>query len=173
MVRHSIVLGAVLAFLCSVPAGAGAQALYPPACGHPEPDQEILDVIQELFDAMAAGDADRAAATLLPEGQLVSVRPGDDGESVVAVTPHRDFLVQLAEAAERWIERIWDPEIMVHGPIAVVWTPYDFYRGGVFSHCGMDAFTLVRTRDGWRIAGGTYTVEPTGCPPSPLGPPST
>jgi hypothetical protein len=35
----------------------------------------------------------------------------------------------------------------------------------------VDAFDLVKTPEGWKIAGGVYTVERTGCPPSPLGPP--
>jgi hypothetical protein len=35
----------------------------------------------------------------------------------------------------------------------------------------MDAFTLVRVDGGWQIASATYTVEPEGCPASPLGDP--
>jgi hypothetical protein len=136
-----------------------------------EQDEEILRAIDELFAAMAVADTERAARVLLPEGQWVSVRSGDDGAGVVAVTPHRGVLAQLGEARERWLERYWDPQVMTHGPVAVVWTPYDFHRDGQFSHCGMDAFTLVRTAEGWRIAGATYTVELTGCPESPLGPP--
>ena len=50
--------------------------------------------------------------------------------------------------------------------------PYDFHRDGEFSHCGVDAFTLVRTESGWKISGGVYTVETEGCAPSPLGPPA-
>jgi hypothetical protein len=65
---------------------------------------------------------------------------------------------------------MWDPDVRIHGAIAVVWTRYDFWVDGKFSHCGVDAFDLVKTAEGWRIAGGVYTVERTGCPPSPLGP---
>lgn len=167
MPRQPIVLVIVLLTgLCVTSASAAAQA---PA--ERDSARQVVAVIQELFDAMAAGDAERAAAVLLPEGQWVSVRPGDGGVDVVAVTPHRDFLVQLAGTTERWLERLWDPEVRVHGPIAVVWTPYDFYRDGVFSHCGMDAFTLVRVGGVWKIASATYTVEPDGCPASPLGDP--
>jgi hypothetical protein len=133
-------------------------------------EAEVLAVVQELFDAMATGDAARAAAVLLPDGQWVAVGDGD-GVGVPGVTPLRDFLERMDAAGERWLERMWDPEVLIHDPIAVVWTPYDFYRNGVFSHCGVDAITMVRTADGWRIAGGTYTVETTGCPSSPLGPP--
>ena len=31
------------------------------------------------------------------------------------------------------------------------------------------AFDLIKTEEGWKIAGGTYTVE-SKCEPSPLGP---
>jgi len=50
-----------------------------------------------------------------------------------------------------------------------VWAPYDFWRDGKFSHCGVDAFDLIKTDEGWKIAGGGYTLE-SKCEPSPLGP---
>jgi len=48
---------------------------------------------------------------------------------------------------------------MVHEGIAVVWTPYEFHVNGEFSHCGVDAFSLVRIDGQWKIAGIVYTVE--------------
>jgi hypothetical protein len=69
------------------------------------------------------------------------------------------------------LERMWDPEVRIQGAIAAVWTRYDFHRDGKFSHCGTDAFNLVKTAEGWKIASAMWTVERTGCVPSPLGPP--
>jgi hypothetical protein len=134
-------------------------------------EARVLDVVQELFHAMEARDAARAARVLLPGGQLISVRPDEEDRQVVAVTPFETFLEQVGAGDEPWLERMWDARVDIHGPIALVWTSYDFYRDSRFSHCGMEAFTLVQVDGGWRIATGTYTVEPTGCPPSPLGPP--
>jgi hypothetical protein len=161
MTRAALVLVGALAIIPARPHVAHAQTT----------DEEVLRPVQELFDAMAARDPARAAAVILPDGQWVSVRPGAEGTRVVTVMPHQEFLTSLAAATEPWLERMWNPKVMVHGDIAVVWTAYDFHRGGRFSHCGMEAFNLVRTGAGWRIAGATYTVEPTGCEPSPLGPP--
>ncbi len=45
---------------------------------------------------------------------------------------------------------------MLHGRIAVVWTPYDFHNDGELSHCGIDALSLLMTDEGWKIAGVTY-----------------
>jgi len=65
---------------------------------------------------------------------------------------------------------MWEPTVLVHGPLAVVWAAYDFHRNKTFSHCGVDAFTLLRSPTGWKIATVSYTTEATGCKPSPLGP---
>lgn len=62
------------------------------------------------------------------------------------------------------------PHIPAAGPLATLWAPYDFHRNGRFLHCGIDAVTFIRTRAGWKIAAFLYTVEQTGCAPSPLGP---
>lgn len=166
MTRTAAVFLIAALFGLAVPGHARAQSE-----SQSQEEARVLDVVQELFYAMEARDAARAAEVLLPGGQWVSVRPDEDGAQVVAVTPFEAFLQQLRAGDEPWLERMWDARVKIHGPIAVVWTPYDFYRGDRFSHCGVDAFTLVRADSGWRIATGTYTVEPAGCPPSPLGPP--
>ena len=55
--------------------------------------------------------------------------------------------------------------------LATVWTPYDFYLNGEFSHCGRNSFSLIRDDDGWRIASVTYSMLRESCESSPLGPP--
>ena len=76
----------------------------------------------------------------------------------------------LASVRDDLLERMWAPKVFCHERIAVVWTSYDFHRNRQFSHCGVDAFTLIKTEQGWKIASIVYTVEKNGCPESPLGP---
>jgi len=149
-------------------AGAGWRAT--PAAAPPSEEEAVLRVVQEFFDTMAARDAEAQRRIMLPEGRFFSVRE-TEGEVRLRSFTNAESAAQLAAAQERWLERMWNPKVLVHGRIAVVWTPYDFYRDARFSHCGMDAFNLIKTGDGWKIAGGVYTVEPAGCAPSPLGPP--
>jgi hypothetical protein len=66
---------------------------------------------------------------------------------------------------------MWEPVVHLQGPIATLWAPYDFYIDGQRSHCGIDTVTLLRAAQGWQIAALVYTVQRTGCPASPLGPP--
>lgn len=136
-----------------------------PGAQQPSEEKAVLAVVQRLFDAMASRDSAAAQQVLIPEGRYFSVR--DNGAAVaVGGATHKEFAERLAGGKEDMRERMWDAKVLIHGRIAVVWTPYDFHRGGKFSHCGVDAFNLVKTSAGWKIAGFVYTVEPTGCPES-------
>ena len=134
-----------------------------------EADREaILAVVQEFFDTMTAADSAGASAILLPEG-VSWRRVAGDGASARSRT-NAEYLAGMGEWTTRYVERMWDPTVLVHEGLAVVWTPYDIWADGEFLHCGIDAFTLLQTEAGWKIAGVAYTVEPTGCETSPLGP---
>lgn len=130
----------------------------------------VLGVVQRFFDAMAARDPGAMREVTLPEGRFFALVDGN-GRTSMRSSTNDEFARGLAARTETLLERMWEPEVRVHGPIATVWAPYDFHRDGQFSHCGIDAFTLVKVESGWKISGGAYTVEPTGCAPSPLGPP--
>ena len=66
--------------------------------------------------------------------------------------------------AEVYHEMIWDEKILVDGNFAQVWTSYAFYLGKKFSHCGVDAFHLVKGEDGsWKIFHLADTRQKEGC----------
>jgi hypothetical protein len=72
----------------------------------------------------------------------------------------------------KYVERGFKPEVRVSGPVAMIWLPYDFYLDGKWSHCGVDAFTLIKSQAGWRIATVVWSVEqPPACQRHPSGPP--
>jgi hypothetical protein len=126
--------------------------------------------VQRFFDSMATRDVALAGSVLASDGRFFAVRQ-EKGETIVRGTGTKEYLERLPAGKERLLERMWKPEVKVHGAIATLWAPYDFYRDGKFSHCGIDAFDLVKTKAGWQIAGAVYTVERENCPQSPLGPP--
>jgi hypothetical protein len=136
-----------------------------------QPDEEaILTSVQTFFDGLAEADSVKLASVLLPDGVFVSMRE-DGSEWTMRTETITAFLDSISDWDNRLYERMWDPQVLIHDRIAVVWAPYDFYINEVFSHCGRDAFNLVKTGTGWQIAGAVYTVERTGCEESPFGPP--
>ena len=127
--------------------------------------EAVLQVVQTFFDTMTARDVERAREILVPQGRFHAMRSGSEPRSL----SNEEYLAQLQASKQTMRERIWNPEVRVHGSIAAVWAPYDFWIDGKFSHCGVDAFDLIKTDKGWKLAGGTYTIE-SKCEPSPLGP---
>ena len=133
--------------------------------------EAVLSVVQKFFDMLATRDVTVGGSILTPEARFVILGEPKPGEpQAVRSTTAQESLDRLGKDTRQLKERMWNPDVRIRGPLAVVWTPYDFWVDGKFSHCGVDSFNLVKTAEGWKIASLLYTVERTGCPPSPLGP---
>jgi hypothetical protein len=127
-----------------------------------------LKTIQIFFDTMSARDVEGARQIMVPEGRFHAMDLRKPTIEPLSFT-NEEYLVRLQQSKQANRERIWNPEVRVHGSIATVWAPYDFWTDGTFSHCGVDAFDLIKTPEGWKIAGGAFTMEAM-CEPSALGP---
>ncbi len=136
----------------------------------PDPEKEVVEVANSFLSALSAADTAVLAGLLAPEAMIYSVREGSDGPALGAVT-RAAFLESLGGEDQNLLERMWSPLVQVQDLVAMVWTPYDFYLNGEFSHCGIDVFTMLKGGEGWQVASITYNVVREGCPPSPLGPP--
>jgi hypothetical protein len=61
---------------------------------------------------------------------------------ITAVTkPHKEI----------YDERITFDVVKTDGVLATAWTPYKFYVGEKFSHCGVNSFQLVKLDGNWKI----------------------
>ena len=110
----------------------------------------VRAAIADLFDGMRAADTTAMRATLHPAARLATTAAPDG--SGYQESPISAFLAAVAGAPVDLDERLTDDyPVQVDGPLATAWTPYAFYAGGQFSHCGVNAFTLAETPDGWRI----------------------
>ncbi|GIS78705.1 MAG: hypothetical protein CM1200mP14_02710 [Gammaproteobacteria bacterium] len=131
---------------------------------------EILATVQGVFDALA-GDASKLSEVMMPDVIMRSNSIEEDGSVTSSTSTVQDFEIGYLE----WIDngRAYVRfEVMVSGPIATVWTPYDFYTGGEFSHCGIDVVTLLHTQEGWQIMSLDWTrQQPPACQLHPDGPP--
>jgi hypothetical protein len=131
----------------------------------------VVAAVESFFHAMAAKDVEAARAVTVPEGRWFAARPVEGRNAIRSFSNAEDFAAWPTR--EAWyLERIWDAEVRVHGRLATLWAPYDFFLDGVFHHCGIDAIDLLRDDDGWKVIGGAYTMETEGCAPSPLPAPA-
>lgn len=127
-------------------------------------EQEVIAVIKTLFDGMRAGDSTMLRSVLHPEAHLQSsfinkesipmLKSGSITGWVKSVgTPHEEI----------YDEKIWSYEVRIDDNLASVWTEYTFYVGEKLSHCGVNAFHIVNTADGWKISHITDTRRRENC----------
>lgn len=125
------------------------------------PEESVLEIVTRLFDGMRAADSAAVRATFHESARLVAT--GGEGEDAVRFLPVDAFVRAVGNATGEWDERFWDPEVRIDGDLATVWTEYAFYLDGDFSHCGVDAFVLARTGEGWKIVSIADTRRTEGC----------
>ncbi len=124
--------------------------------------QEVLKIINELFKTMEARDEAAIRALFAPDGRLVSTSRRNNTQTPRVLTPEA-FAKLAAETKAPYIERMFDVEVRVSGDLATVWGRYDFHVGEKLTNCGINAFQLIRTADGWKIIHITSTIETKGC----------
>jgi hypothetical protein len=151
-------------------AGTSPDAMDQPAPGVRD---EIVAALQSVFDALADGDADLLRGVMDPDIVMTYSETSPDGETDFGSSTLAELATRIETSDASLIERMWDPVVRVSGAMATIWTPYDFYVGSEFSHCGVDAATLMNTEDGWKVVGLSWTrLQPPACPLHPDGPPS-
>jgi hypothetical protein len=109
---------------------------------------------------------------MLPGAQLASIVDPAGPANAGRIQTDSQFIGMLGTMKQRYLERMWNPTVFLQGSLAVVRAPYDFHVDGAFSHCGVDVFTLVRSRGEWRVTHVVYTIQRQNCAASPLGPPT-
>ena len=81
--------------------------------------------MQAFFDTMSAKDVDGAREILQPQGRFHAMQTRN-GKPDVRAFSNEEYFAQLNASTQKMRERIWNPEVRVHGLVATVTAPYDF-----------------------------------------------
>ena len=135
---------------------------------HAQTDPEgvaIMKPITALFTGMNLGDSAMVHSAFATQVTMATVSTDKDGKvNVKRENSLANFLKAVGTPhPEPWSEPIWDVRIEQDGPLAQVWAHYAFYLGNKFSHCGVDAFQLVKENGAWKIFHLTDTRQREGC----------
>ncbi|MGW8265612.1 MAG: nuclear transport factor 2 family protein [Longimicrobiales bacterium] len=154
MKKSTVVIASALFLTATVPHPTAAQTA----------EDEVLAVVSGLFEGMRAKDAETLKSLFHPDA-LMTGTGMRDGSYQVTMNPPDGWISSISSFTGGEIdERFYDPKVEISGPLASVWTEYDLYVGGEFRHCGVDAFHLALTDDGWKIVHVADTRVQEGCP---------
>jgi hypothetical protein len=126
----------------------------------------IKQTINTLFDAMRKGDSTLFRSVFLRSMILQSISNEKNGKPVLSTESTDDLVKDIGTPhADVYDERIVYGAIKIDGDLACVWAPAKFYLGDQFDHCGVDAFQLIRTADGWKVFSLVHTARKDNCIP--------
>lgn len=149
---------------------AGAVSLAPAivvprvACAQSTDREAVLAVVQQVFDAMRTRDTSLLSRAFDSTARLVGVSTRNGPPAVVLTAPATfGAAILRAKPGDVWNERIYDPEVRVDKDVAQVWAYYTFHLNSTFSHCGVDAFMLVKVGTAWKITQLADSRRTDGC----------
>lgn len=129
-------------------------------------EDSVKTTINKMFAAMKSGDGVAFKAAFADSAVLQTISRTKEGKTLVRtddVAEFAGFVSKLKKDSAD--ERISFETIKVDGPLAIAWTPYNFFYNGSFSHCGVNSFQLVRFEGVWKIQYLIDTRRKSGCQP--------
>jgi exopolysaccharide biosynthesis protein len=129
-------------------------------------EDSVKTTINNLFAAMKNADQSLFKTVFSDNAILQTITRDKEGKTIVtseSVQEFGDFIGKVKKDSAD--ERISFETIKIDGPLAIVWTPYNFYFNGKFSHCGVNSFQLVRINGEWKIQYIIDTRRRAGCKP--------
>jgi ketosteroid isomerase-like protein len=131
--------------------------------------KQVAALVDSALAALSRGNLEAFTDYMVDEAITMSVssRNGEARHSARTRMANRTMALP-----GKITERAFRTQVLVAGPIATAWAPYDLYIDDKWSHCGIDVFTIIKTGNAWKIATLVWSVEqPPACERHPDGPP--
>lgn len=119
-------------------------------------EQEVLNCLNQMFDAMHRKDIPTLKELLMDNGQYHSIN-NETGK--ITCKSFRGFINDLTNTDLVFSEELMDPEIKVERNIAIIWSDYEFKVNGKHTHFGVELFSFIKINNKWKINSSTYTIH--------------
>mgnify|MGYP000539549737 CR=1 FL=1 len=116
-------------------------------------EKEIRKVIETFFEGLHKGDSTLMKTTLHKEIKIQTTSTNKEGKKTLKTETREKLLTSIANKNPEhiYLEKLLSYDIKIDGNLASVWTPYEFYLNGKFSHCGANSFQLFNNNGNWEI----------------------
>lgn len=118
-------------------------------CFAQKTEQELVKMsVENLFTGMKNADTTMIKSAFADEAILQTITKSN----AVKTEKLKDFLTSFSKLSKNDAdEKITFESVLIDGNLASVFTPYEFYFKGKFSHCGANSFQLVKQNGTWKI----------------------
>ena len=115
--------------------------------------QDVQKVIEFFFESFHQKDTIKLKSVCSDELILQSISESVTKGNKFSEENLNEFYRSIASIPSnlKFEEKILNYNIQIDGSMAHVWTPYEFYLNDILSHSGVNAFTLFKEKDSWKI----------------------
>lgn len=116
-------------------------------------EKAIKQTIETFFDGLHKGDSTIVSATFHASINIQTTHTNKEGKQLLLTESKQKLLTGIAnkKPEHTYFEKLLSWDIKIDGNLASVWTPYEFYLNGNFSHCGANSFQLFNNNGKWEI----------------------
>lgn len=112
----------------------------------------VKATVNQLIEGMRKADTALLRSAFAPRAFMQTIAHPKNGGTVVHTSEVSGFIQSVGQPhTEVYDERISFGQVLIDGDLASVWTPYRFYVGEKFSHCGVNSFQLVKLNGAWKL----------------------
>ena len=128
-------------------------------------EKQAEQTIKTFFEGFHKGDTAMIKSVMMDKVLMQTAFKNKEGKDVLMTDEPGKLLKAIADrtADQIWEEKILDYSVQVDGNMANVWTPYEFWFNGEFSHCGVNSFQLFHDNGTWKIIYLIDTRQRKGC----------
>lgn len=113
----------------------------------------IKEVITTFFKGLHKGDSAMIHKTLHKNVKIQTTSTDAKGNKTIQTDSKNRLLTAVANKNPEavYFEKLLSITVHIDGNLASIWTPYEFYLNGNFSHCGANSFQLFNNNGLWQI----------------------
>lgn len=115
--------------------------------------QEVQKCIESFFEGFHQRDSSKIKLVCADKMILQSISENAVKGNKLSNESAKEFYKSIAAIPVnlKFEEKILSYSIEIDGTMAHAWTPYEFYVNDKLSHTGVNAFTLFKEKDSWKI----------------------
>lgn len=115
--------------------------------------QEIQKAVELFFEGFHQKDSTKMKSVCSDRMILQSISENVIKGNKLKNEDAKEFYKSIASIplTVKFQEKILNYNIQIDGSMAHVWAPYEFYLNDKLSHSGVNAFTLFKEKDSWKI----------------------
>ena len=120
-------------------------------------EEAIREVIATFYKGLHKGDSAVVSKTFHKDIKIQTTTT-QKGKKILVTEAKTKLLTGIAAKDPKhvYFEKLFAINVQIDGNLASVWTPYEFYFNGTFSHCGANSFQLFNNNGLWQI---TYLID--------------